>query len=104
MQVIYKRLEADLASEPAAYDLRARRWLSQHPPSKEADSDAAASAAYTDALSATQGPQMYDLYLAFLKERLGAWAVANGVDEHGPSFKLSGQGKSIAKQMLQVRL
>lgn len=47
---------------------------------------------------------MYDLYLAYLKERLGAWAVANGVDEHGPSFKLSGQGKSVAKQMLQVRL
>ena len=57
---------------------------------------------YAQALEATRGPQMYDLYLAFLGERLGAWAGVHGVDDHGPLLKLKGQGKSLAKQMLQV--
>lgn len=58
---------------------------------------------YAQALEATQGPQMYDLYLAFLGERLEAWAGAHGVDHQGALLKLKGQGKSLAKQMLQVR-
>ena len=103
MQVIYAKLEAGFASEADAWDLRARRWLSQHPPNRDASAEEAAGAVYTEALAATQCPQLYDLYLAFLGERLEAWAGVHGVDHQGALPKLKGQGKSLAKQMLQVR-
>ncbi len=103
MQVIYAKLEAGFASDADAWDLRARRWLSQHPPKRDANAEEAAAAVYTEGLAATQGPKMYDLYLAFLGERLEAWAEAHGVDHQGALLKLKGQGKSLAKQMLQVR-
>lgn len=77
--------------------------MSQHPPSREANAEEAAAAVYAEALAATQGPRMYDLYLAFLGERLEAWAEAHGVDYQGAPLKLKGQGKTLAKQVLLVR-
>ena len=102
LQAIYTALAADFPSEPEAWDLRARRWVSQHPPSKEADAEEQAVAVYTESLEATQGPRMFELYLGFLRERLGAWAEASGVDPQAPLLKLKGRGKATAKRILQA--
>lgn len=102
LQVIYIALAADFPSEPEAWDLRARRWVSQHPSSKEADAEEQAAAVYTESLEVTQGPRMFELYLGFLKERLDAWAEASGVDPQAPLLKLKGRGKATAKRILQA--
>lgn len=102
MQVIYSRLEADFGSEAEAWDLRARRWLSSHPPAGEADTEEAAIAVFQEALAATEGPQMYDLYLESLEQQLEAWVEASGADPDGPLLKLKGRAKALIKQILQV--
>jgi hypothetical protein len=102
MQAIYAGLAADLPSEPQAWDLRARRWVSQHPPSKEGDAEEQAVAVYTESLEATQSPQMFELYLGFLRERLDVWAAASGVDQQALLLKVKGQGKATAKRILQA--
>ena len=102
LQAIYIALAADFPSEPEAWDLRARRWVSQHPYSKEADAEEQALAVYQESLEVTQGPRMFELYLGFLGERLDAWAEASGVDPQAPLLKVKGRGKATAKRILQA--
>ena len=104
LQVIYCRLEADFPGDPQAWDLKARRCLSRRCASESADAKKAAEAVYQEGVEATEGPLMYDLYLAFLREQLEASLEACGVDPEGHLGKLKGQAKSLAKQILQVRL
>ena len=64
----------------------------------------AAEAVYREGVAATEGPLMYTLYLAFLREQLEASMEASGVDTEGHLGKLKGQAKSLAKRILQVHV
>ena len=104
LQVIYSRLETDFPRDPQAWDLRARRCLSACDAGEGADAVEAAEAIYKEGVAATEGPLMYDLYLAFLREQLEASLEASGVDPEGHLGKLKGQAKTLAKHVLQVEL
>ncbi len=64
----------------------------------------AAEAVYREGVVTTEGPLMYDLYLAFLKRQLKASLEASGAEPEGHLGKLKGQAKSLAKQVLRVSL
>ena len=104
LQVIYSRLDMDFPMEPQAWDLRARRCLSGHHAGEGADAVEAAEAVYREGVAATEGLLMYELYVAFLREQLEASLEASGADLEGHLAKLKGQAKSLAKQILRVRL
>lgn len=106
-QAIYASLEADFPTDPEAWDLRARRWLEEHPPEQPSAStsspEEAAIATYERGLAATQGEQMYDLYRAFLTEQLDKMGPAGG-NSDAPLPKLKGRPKQLAKALLEVRI
>lgn len=102
--MIYSRLETDFPREPQAWDLRAKRCLTHHHASEGADAVEAAEAVYREGVVTTEGPLMYDLYLAFLKRQLKASLEASGAEPEGHLGKLKGQAKSLAKQVLRVSL
>ena len=104
LQVMYSRLAADFPGDPQAWDLRARRCLSGRHASEGTDAVKAAEAVYREGVAATGKPLMYSLYLAFLREQLEASLEASAVDPEGHLGKLKGQAKSLAKQILQVRI
>ncbi|EIE27370.1 hypothetical protein COCSUDRAFT_11398 [Coccomyxa subellipsoidea C-169] len=103
-EAIYSSLEADFPTDAEAWDLRARRWLTQHPPEQPSAStsspEEAAVAVYESGLAATQGEQMYDLYMAFLTEHLDKLAPAGG-DSRISLPKLKGRSKELAKALLE---
>ncbi len=105
-QAIYSSLEAEFHEDPEAWDILARRWLTEHPPQQPSTSpslpEEAAIATYERALAATQGPQMYDLYRAFLTEQLGKRGASEGCQEGAPP-KLKSRSKKLAKALLEVR-
>lgn len=105
-QAIYSSLEADFPEDPEAWDLLARRWLTEHPPQQASTShsppEESAIATYECALAGTQGPQMYDLYRTFLTEQLDKLAAFEGVRDGAPP-KLKGRSKQLAKALLEVR-
>ncbi|CAL8463055.1 g2589 [Coccomyxa elongata] len=104
-EAIYSSLEADFPEDPEAWDLLARRWLTEHPPHQASTShsppEESAIATFERALAATQGPQMYDLYRAFLTEQLGKIAASEGGRDGAPP-KLKGRSKQLAKALLEV--
>ena len=102
LQVMYSRLETEFPREPQAWDLRARRWLSERHASMGTAAMEAAEAVYQEGVAATGGPLMYDLYLAFLREQLEAYLQASRVDPEDHPGKLRGHAKTLAKQILQV--
>lgn len=98
-------MEADFPADPEAWDLRARRCLSPNAPSSSSLAHTAATAVYEQALAATVGPQMFDLYLAFLNEQLKEILPEDEQQQEGGSvLKLRGEAKQLAKQILQARL
>ena len=102
--MIYSRLETDFSKESQAWDLRARRCLSQRHAGEGSGALEAAETVYREGVAATEGSLMYDLYLTFLREQLDTSLMASGVDPEGHLGKLKGQAKRLAKQILQVRL
>jgi len=101
---VYDDLEKDFPMDPEAWDLRARR-LTDHAPAQPSTSatgpEEAAVATYQRALEATEGPEMYDRYLAFLTEQLNKEVPLEG-GNGGVLPKLKGRPKQLAKAVLEV--